>query len=101
MRFGTEPARVRFVRFFSHPSLRRVKVLVRKRLRASEKSSTFENLIVSVDLVLDTDASQFGGWGRIDPTVTTPETEGGPCDWQGYRRSPVFAVQVGADIQAV
>ena len=35
------------------------------------------------ELVLDTDAAQFGGWGRIDPTVTTPETEGGPCDWQG------------------
>ena len=34
-------------------------------------------------MVLDTDAKQFGGWGRIDPEVTKPETEGGPCDWQG------------------
>ena len=34
------------------------------------------------NLVLDTDAKEFGGWGRIDPTIM-PSTEGGPCDWQG------------------
>ena len=34
------------------------------------------------NLVLDTDAKEFGGWGRIDPALA-PLTEGGSCDWQG------------------
>ena len=33
-------------------------------------------------LELDTDAAEFGGWGRLDPD-TEVVTEGGSCDWQG------------------
>ena len=33
-------------------------------------------------LALDTDAAEFGGWGRLDPD-TEVVTEGGSCDWQG------------------
>ena len=32
-------------------------------------------------LVLDTDSTEFGGYGRLDK-ATTAETEGGACDWQ-------------------
>ena len=34
------------------------------------------------ELVLDTDATEFGGWGRLAPG-SEASTEGGSCDWQG------------------